>query len=113
MRLRSKKLETADQVVRIIRELCRLVFNVTSEAGIEKLFGLTQKQLEAGIREIVDALPDRVFQPDYRRRLEELKTICAREFIFFQVQEKVGDPNYKKDLANFVAVFSKDIEKKV
>lgn len=113
MRLRSKKLEFSNDVIRIIRELCKLVFNVSTEAGMEKMFGITHEQLEFAIKKIVNGLPERVFRPENRRKLEELKTICAREFLFFQVQEKVNDPNYKKDLENFSAVFSRDIEKKI
>ena len=44
---------------------------------------------------------------------EEIKTICAREFIFFQTQEKYSDPQYEVNLKNFIRIFIRDLQRKM
>lgn len=112
MRLRSKRLELSRDVIRTIRDLCKLIFNISSDAQLESIFGVSGKQMDNAIQRIINALPDRLFDPANRRKLQEVKTICAREYIFFQVQEK-DSKEYKEDLENFVKVFSRDIEKRI
>lgn len=111
MRLRSKKLALVKDVMRTIRNLCKVVFNAGSDAQMENIFGISNKEMEAAIKKIVDALPDKLFEGN-RPKLEDLKTICAREYIFFQVQEK-DDKDYKEDLDNFIKIFSRDIETRI
>lgn len=106
-----KKLAFSEDVIRKIKQLTKLIFNVSSSEQIESLFGVTNEQLKIVMRKIVNALPDNYFEQNYHKKVEELKTIVAREFIFFQVQEKWSDPNYQHDLANFIRTFSRDIER--
>lgn len=109
--MEPKKLAFSDEVILVIKQLSKVVFSVTSKEQIENLFGLTNEQLKMVMRKIVNALPNIYFEKKYQNKLGELKTIIAREFIFFQVQEKWNDPNYQNHLANFIRIFSRDIER--
>lgn len=110
MRL-EKKDEFAHDVIRIVNDLCKLVFNLNADQDVEKVFGMTHEQLDNVIKKIVQSLPAQLFALP-AQRLEEIKSIFAKEFIFFQVQEKLNDPNYENDLSNFIYAFSRDIQKK-
>lgn len=105
-----KKLAFSSDVLRLIKQLGKVIFDVTASQEIENIFGLTKEQLKIVVHKIVNALPDICFAQDNTNKMEALKTIVAREFIFFQVQEKWNDPHYQTDLANFIRTFSKDIE---
>src|SRR3990167_6939295 len=109
----AKKLQFADDVIHIIRDLCSVVFNIQSEDQLNKVFGITHEQLETVIKKIINALPDHMFYQLYPKILNEVKNICAREFIFFQVQERWNDPHYQEDLSNFICIFSRDIQQKI
>ncbi|TAK78478.1 MAG: hypothetical protein EPO11_01245 [Gammaproteobacteria bacterium] len=45
--------------------------------------------------------------------MEEIKNICAREFIFFQVQEKGNEKHYQEDLTKFIEIFKRDMEQRI
>lgn len=109
----SKKLDFINDVIRVVRDLCEVVFNIKSSSQLESVFGITCEQMDIVINRIIDALPNHFFDHLYPQILEEIKCICAREFIFFQVQEKWSDPRYQEDLANFIHIFSRDIQQKV
>ncbi len=109
----SQKIEFSNDVIRIVRDICTMAFNISSDEQLEKIFGLTQKEMEKTIEKIIAALPDPIFDDLYPRLLDEMKNICAREFIFFQVQEKCSDAHYEEDLSNFICVFCRDIQKRL
>lgn len=93
----------------VVRETCKIAFN----GDVGKIFGITNTQLDEIINRVIDALPDSIFKHSNLSMLEEIKYICAREFIFFQVQERCDDPRYQDDLKAFIHVFAKDIEKRL
>lgn len=107
----EQKSEFTHDVLRIVTDLCKLVFNLNPGQGVEHVFGTTHEQLENVIQKIVQSLPTNIFELP-AKRLEEIKSIFAKEFIFFQVQEKLNDPNYENDLSNFIYAFSRDIQAK-
>src|SRR3990167_3919271 len=94
----SKKLMFADEVLHIVRHLYKVIFNINSTLQIEKMFGMTDVELANAIRKISMQLPNCFFEPAHRKKLDEIKIICAREFIFFQVQEDSQNPHYQDDL---------------
>ncbi len=93
----------------VVKDTCKLAFN----GDVGKIFGITNAQLDEILNRVIDALPDSVFKDPNKTMLEEIKYICAREFIFFQVQERCDDPKYQDDLKAFIHVFAKDIEKRL
>jgi len=109
--MQARKLEFSNDVIRLVDDLCNLVFNATTDHDVEKIFSITHKQLEQIIREIIDAIPDCIFEQT-PQKLDEIKNIFAKEFIFFQVQEKLNDPHYSDDLSDFIKIFARDIQKK-
>lgn len=109
--MNQKKLDFSREVVRTVCDLCAVVFNINSNEQLEKVFGISHQQLETVINKIIDALPDHIFIANSKMALDEIKNICAREFVFFQAQERWGDQDYQQDLANFIHIFSRDIEK--
>jgi hypothetical protein len=109
----EKKLVFANEVLGIVQEMLKNVFNLHSDAEIEHSFGISVQQMEEAIRQIIDSLPDIVFEKANSVVLEEIKYIAARDYIFFQIQEKWNDPRYKKDLNNFIQIFSRDIMDKL
>lgn len=100
----------SEDVVNIVRELCALVFNIKTEEQLENVLGISSERMGQVIQEIINALPDYLFEPSFAQKLEEIKNICAREYVFFQAQEKWNDPNYAQDLLNFTYIFSRDIQ---
>lgn len=96
-----------------VRDTCKMAFNLQNDNDLVRIFGMTSAQLEEIIAKIIDSLPDAIFQHNYPPELEEIKCICAREFIFFQVQERLDDPRYQQDLNAFIHVFKRDIEKRM
>jgi|WetSurMetagenome_2_1015567.scaffolds.fasta_scaffold1458453_2 hypothetical protein len=110
--MQARKLEFCRDVIRIIQDVCKLAFNLGSNNEIEKVFGMTSHDLEVVIKQISDVLPDSLFTRA-AKELDEIKNIFAREFIFFQVQEKRDDPNYQDDLSTFIHIFSRDIQQKI
>lgn len=108
----SKKLEFATDVTRIIRYICKLVFNLESANEIQKVFGINEDELTNVINRIVDALPPSIFNLS-ASQMEEIKHIFAREFVFFQVQERGDDVKYEDDLSKFIAIFARDIQQRI
>lgn len=109
----AKKLAFSDEVLHLIRQLCNMIFNVVSKEQMESLFNMTSEQLKIVIRKLISVLPDVYFDKNFHGKLEILKTVMAREFIFFQIQEKWMDPNYQHNLANFIRIFLRDIEREL
>lgn len=109
----ARKSALSDQVLDAVQHLCTVIFNAKSDKQLENVFGLTHSQLELVVKKMVNALPDALFERVSAARLDEIKEICAREFIFFQLQEKWSDPHYQEDLSHFIAIFSRDIRCKV
>ena len=110
--MNHKKLEFFNDAIHIVKELCKLVFNISSDLEVVRIFGITNEQMEAVIRKITDQLPDDMFNRAYPQVLDEIKNIFAKEFIFFHVQERPTDPKYADDLSNFIYAFSRDIQKR-
>ncbi len=106
------KLSFSQEVLDIVRNICETVFNMNNDAEISELFGIDKKQMEEAILAIVQSLPDRLFASGNPQILEEIKYIIAREYIFFQVQER-DDPEYKNDLQNFIRIFSRDMLQRI
>ena len=109
----AKKLEFTHDVMHLINEICAVAFNIKSDEQLEKVFGINKAQMEAVVWKIISGLPDYIFERIYPRLLDEIKNICALEFIFFQVQEKWNDPRYQEDLSNFICIFSRDIQHRI
>jgi hypothetical protein len=111
--MQVKKNNFIKEVIKVVCNLCAQVFNAASDIDLERVFGINYSQMEVVIKKIVDALPDYIFDRAYDYQLEEIKNICAREFIFFQLQERWNQPRYQEDLANFIAIFSRDIQQRL
>jgi len=109
----EKKLAFSRSVIETVRRVCKTVFNLQSDADVVRMFGINEVQMENVINNIVDSLPDAIFEEMSLQLLEEIKYITAREYIFFQVQEKWDDPQYKEDLERFTHVFSRDIQRRI
>lgn len=103
----------SNDIIRIIHELCGVVFNITANEKLHDLFGISNEQTVLVVNRLVAALPSELFVNHDASLKEEIKNICAREFIFFQVQEKWNDPQYQQNLENFIHIFSKDIQQKI
>ncbi|OGT35101.1 MAG: hypothetical protein A3F11_07805 [Gammaproteobacteria bacterium RIFCSPHIGHO2_12_FULL_37_14] len=106
-----KKILFTQDIVHNIRELCALVFNIATDEQLCKIFCISHEQMEMVMKQLVNPIPDWIF--DHRSLAEEIKNIIAREFIFFQLQEKWDDPHYQDDLENFINIFSRDIQHKI
>lgn len=109
--MQAQKLEFSNDVIRLVHDLCKLVFNTTTDHDVENIFGIKHVQLEHIITSIVEEMPDCIFE-QVPQKLNDIKNIFAKEFIFFQVQEKLNDPHYLEDLSDFIKIFSRDIQKK-
>lgn len=107
----SIKLAFSQDVMRIVCDVCKLVFNVQSNDEIQRALGLPHDQVETVIKKVITAMPDPIFNLT-AQKLEEIKRIFAKEFIFFQVQEQASNPHYEDDLLNFASVFSRDIQER-
>ena len=106
-----KRAQFADAVAHTVRDLCSVVFNIKSDEQMEKIFCMTHAQLDNAVKQIINALPADVFEQP--KLLEEIQNIIAREFIFFQAQEKCNDPHYQEDLSTFIGIFSRDIKQRI
>lgn len=83
----QKKLKFSQDVMHIILDLCQLAFNLKNDNDIENLFGITPAQFKMIIEKISGELPDFIFDlPE--KKLEEIESIFAREFIFFSSARK-------------------------
>jgi len=112
--MQMQKLEFSKDVLRVVYDVCKTVFNLKSDQEIKKIFGMDNDKLEMIVQRITDALPENIFNGGGDVRLqEEIKNICAREFIFFQVQERCDDPRYQDDLMNFIHIFTRDIQRRI
>jgi len=111
--MQSSRVEFSRAVLRIIREVGELAFNMKSDQDLEKIFGIDHARLEKIIEKISSNLPDCIFDGVNTRLKEEVENIFAREFIFFQVQEKIDNPRYEEDLNSFTQVFARDIKKRI
>ncbi len=107
----AKRVKFANDVMHIVLNLSEMVFNIKNDDQLKGVFGVNQEQLETVISKIIAGLPERVFEKN-RHLEDEIKNICAREFIFFQVQERWNSPQYQEDLSNFIHIFSRDIQQK-
>lgn len=106
--MKMQRQQFTDEVVDAIHHILKIVFNAKSQQDIQNVVGMNNNQMTAVVNQLSDKLPEKVFnQP--QQKLEELKNICAREFVFFQVQEKPTQADYQRDLANFITIFCRDI----
>jgi len=110
--MEPNKLEFCNDAMRRVCDLCKLLFNLKTDQEVDKVFGVSQDELEKVIRKIISSLPDTIFNHG-TQKLEEIKSIFAKEFIFFQVQEKLDDPHYQDDLIKFTYIFSRDIQRTI
>lgn len=109
----AQKEDFASDVGRIVGDVCKLAFNIHSEERFHDVFGISYTKMNELVSKIVDALPDKMFENGLSNTLEEVKSICAREFVFFQVQERCDDVDYENDLAEFINILSRDIQLRV
>jgi hypothetical protein len=93
-----------------VYDLCQLLFNLKSDKEVENIFLIPNQELENVIKKIIASFPDIIFEQN-AEKLEEIKNIFAKEFIFFQVQERLDDPQYQDDLVKFTYIFSRDIQR--
>ena len=99
------------EIANIVNNICTAVFNIASDVHFQQVFGLTKLQMEEVLSRLVDVVPDNVF--DHGPLTEEIKNIIAREFIFFQIQERWNQTHYQDDLTNFISIFSRDIKQRI
>ncbi|GEM_PF-2042152 len=111
--MEAKKLAFADDVTHTVCDLCEVVFNIKSDAQFKGVMGMTHDQMETVIRKVIDALPDHILDKLYPNVIEDIRNICAREFLFFQVQEKGNEAHYEEDLQKFMDIFSRDIQQRI
>lgn len=97
-------------VTRFIHELCILLYNLKSQQELDRVFGIPTEELDGIVARIVDQLPDDMFTQTNADTFIEIEKIFAKEFIFFQLQEKLTDPQYENDLSNFIRIFARDIK---
>lgn len=64
--------------------------------------GLKNNQIDELISKIVIALPDGYFEEYDNKIMSQINALIAKEFIMFQVQENMRDPNYVLYLENFI-----------
>lgn len=107
----KSKLEFYKDVIRTVKELCQVVFNITSDDKMKSLLGITTTEVDEAIKKVIDALPTRIFEQVAKEKRDEIKMILAREFIFFQAQENKNRNAYENDLKNFIRIFTRDIER--
>jgi hypothetical protein len=100
--MQDRRLTFSKDIIHVVYDVCKTVFNLHSDVEIKKVFGIDNEKLESIVKRIGDA-----------RLQDEIKNICAREFIFFQLQERVDDPQYQEDLSNFINVFTRDIQRRI
>lgn len=110
--MQAQKQAFALDVVNIVRDMCKTVFNLQNDQDLGRVFGISHEQLEKVICNVVDSLPDALFENTNPGVLEEMKYVCAREYIFFQIQENYNDPRYQEDLRKFIHIFSRDIRRR-
>lgn len=103
----------AQNVMHIVYQICKMVYNVHSEDDIQRIFGASKEEIENIVARTVNALPNNVFDQATKGKIKELEEIMAKEFIFFQIQEKISDPQYQNDLANFILLLARDIKKRI
>lgn len=106
-----KKLAFSQDVAHMVDDISKLIFNVKSADETRNVFGITHTEMETIIQKIILELPDQIFT-EAPKFLEEIKKLCAQEFIFFQVQEH-GSPLYQENLKNFIKFFSTDIKHRI
>jgi hypothetical protein len=106
----EQKLAFSREVFAAVQEICKTIFNLQTDAEVERMFGMTEVQMEDVIAQIVNSLPDEIFEKLNPALRDEMKYITAREYIFFQVQEGRDDPHYQENLKNFIHVFSRDMQ---
>ena|SRR3989338_10712515 len=108
--MHSTKLLLVDAIMSMLRRLCELVFNVHNDAQMKNVFGVNESETKKLIEKMIDALPDQfVFRLSPAEK-NEVVDICAREFVFFQVQEKANSTDYQAALKQFIAIFARDIQ---
>lgn len=101
------------QVVHTVQELGKVIFNIHDEKELQNVFGVDLKQMQTVLERVVAALPQQFFNTQNKKMIKEVKDVCAREFIFFQVQEKWSDPSYEENLKAFINCFSRDMAKRL
>jgi pyrroloquinoline quinone (PQQ) biosynthesis protein C len=109
----EKKLTFSREMLDTVREICKTVFNLQTDVDVVNMFGISESQMEKVIAQIVDSLPDKLFEEFTPSLQDEIKYISAREYIFFQVQEKWDDLHYQENLKNFIHVYSRDIQHRI
>lgn len=102
-----KKHEFTHDIVLTVNDICHVLFNISSEEQLYKLFGIKHDQMEKVLEQLVNSLPEWLF--NHPHLIEEVKNIAAREYIFFQVQERYDDPRFQEDFLTFINIFSRDI----
>lgn len=107
----SKK-EFSQSVTTNICRLSRLLFNANSDENLLIIFRLDKSAIELTIQKIVDHFPNDYFNSLSANQLREMESILAKEFIFFQVQEKDNEKKYQNHLLHFSEVFVRDMQKR-
>lgn len=107
------KFQFAQDVLQSVYDLCKVVYGVKNKEEIQRIFGVNFEKLDEIVRKVVNALPDELFMQDNKARIKEIEQILAKEFIFFEVQERTDDPQYANDLENFILLFARDMHLKL
>lgn len=107
------KYQFAKDVLQSVYDLCKVVYGIDKKEEVQRIFGISFQKLDEIVRKVVNALPDELFMQENKARIKEIEQILAKEFIFFEVQERIDDPQYTNDLENFILLFARDMHTKL
>lgn len=95
----------ANDVFQCVKTVCEN----TQSKQLELMLAVSEEQTAALINKIIIALPDEIFYLTPPSYLAEINRFIAKEFIYFQAQENVDDPNYAQHFLNFLNNLYMDI----
>lgn len=111
--MRSTKPSLVEAIMKMIKRIAELAFNARTDAQLKKIFSLNEAEIKATIEHLLDAVPEQFILHLSVAQKNEFVNICAREFVFFQVQEKINSARYHTVLQQFIALFSRDIQSRL
>ena len=96
----------ANEVFQCVKTVCE---NPAKPEQLELMLAISEEQTAELINKIIIALPDEIFYLTPPNYLVEINRFIAKEFIFFQAQENIDDPNYTQNFINFLNNLYMDI----
>ncbi|MHB1948303.1 MAG: hypothetical protein ACYCQI_09345 [Gammaproteobacteria bacterium] len=96
----------ANEVFHCVKTVCE---KPAKPEQLERMLAISEEQTAELINKIIIALPDEIFYLTPPQYLAEINRFIAKEFIFFQTQENIDDPNYTQNFINFLNNLYMDI----